>query len=107
VPAEPLFALSVFGIGSVVGGVSMLLGGIGAAEANIAGLLISLSYTAAVATSATIVVRVGTLCTGQRLGALVSVYSNSGKRVRESPSDWLLALNAEGKRSLGPPVTNK
>ncbi|AUV82531.1 TIGR00374 family protein [Salinigranum rubrum] len=70
VPAEPLFALSVFGIGSVVGGVSMLPGGLGAAEASIAGLLLAFGYSAAVATSATIVVRVGTLWYGAVFGAV-------------------------------------
>jgi uncharacterized membrane protein YbhN (UPF0104 family) len=70
VPAEPLFALSVFGIGSVVGGVSMLPGGLGAAEASIAGLLLAFGYTAAVATSATIVVRIGTLWYGAALGTV-------------------------------------
>jgi uncharacterized protein (TIRG00374 family) len=69
-PTEPLFALSVFGIGSVVGGVSMLPGGLGAAEASIAGLLIAFRYVAAVATSATIVVRVGTLWYGAVFGAV-------------------------------------
>jgi uncharacterized membrane protein YbhN (UPF0104 family) len=69
-PAEPLFALSVFGIGSVVGGVSMLPGGLGAAEASIAGLLVAFGYAAAVATSVTIVVRVGTLWYGAVFGAV-------------------------------------
>jgi uncharacterized protein (TIRG00374 family) len=69
-PAEPLFALSVFGIGSVVGGVSMLPGGLGAAEASIAGLLVAFGYGAAVAASATIVVRVGTLWYGALFGGI-------------------------------------
>ena len=70
VPADPLVGLSVFGIGSVVGGVSMLPGGLGAAEASIAGLLVAFGYDRATATSATIIVRVGTLWYGAALGGL-------------------------------------
>jgi uncharacterized membrane protein YbhN (UPF0104 family) len=82
-PAEPLFALSVFGIGSVVGGVSMLPGGLGAAEASIAGLLIAFGYAAAVATSATIVVRVGTLWYGAVFGAVGFGLFKLRRRTRE------------------------
>jgi uncharacterized protein (TIRG00374 family) len=70
VPADPLTGLSVFGFGSVVGGVSMLPGGLGAAEASIAGLLVAFGYDRATAASATIVVRVGTLWYGAALGTL-------------------------------------
>ena len=82
-PADPLFALSVFGIGSVVGGVSMLPDGLGAAEASIAGLLIAFGYSAAVATSATIVVRVGTLWYGAVLGGVGFGLFKLWRRTRE------------------------
>lgn len=70
VSADPLVGLSVFGFGSVVGGVSMLPGGLGAAEASIAGLLVAFGYDRPVAASATLVVRVGTLWYGAAFGAV-------------------------------------
>jgi uncharacterized protein (TIRG00374 family) len=70
VPADPLVGLSVFGFGSVVGGVSMLPGGLGAAEASIAGLLVALGYDRPVAAGATLVVRVGTLWYGAAFGTV-------------------------------------
>jgi uncharacterized protein (TIRG00374 family) len=70
VPADPLEGLFVFGFGSVVGGVSMLPGGLGAAEASIAGLLVALGYERATAAGATIVVRAGTLWYGAALGTV-------------------------------------
>jgi uncharacterized membrane protein YbhN (UPF0104 family) len=70
VPADPLAGLSIFGFGSVVGGVSMLPGGLGAAEASIAGLLVAFGYDRATAAGATIVVRVGTLWYGAALGTV-------------------------------------
>jgi uncharacterized membrane protein YbhN (UPF0104 family) len=87
VPADPLVGLSVFGIGSVVGGVSMLPGGLGAAEASIAGLLVAFGYDRATAASATIVVRVGTLWYGAAFGALGFALFKLRQRSRARPGE--------------------
>lgn len=71
VEASPLVSWFVFGLGSVVGGVSMLPGGLAATEASIVGLLVAFDYPRAVAASTTIVVRVGTLWYGAALGTVV------------------------------------
>jgi uncharacterized membrane protein YbhN (UPF0104 family) len=85
-PADPLETLSVFGFGSVVGGVSMLPGGLGAAEASIAGLLVALGYERATAASATIVVRVGTLWYGAAFGTAGFALFKLRQRVRARPA---------------------
>ena len=68
VEADPLVGLFVFSLGSIVGAVSLLPGGLGAAEASMLGLLLTFGYTEAVAAGATIVVRVGTLWYAAALG---------------------------------------
>lgn len=63
--------LFVFGLGSVVGAVSLLPGGLGAAEASMVGLLLGFGYTEPVAVAATLVVRLGTLWYAAALGTTV------------------------------------
>lgn len=70
-PADPLLGLSVLGLGSVVGAVSFLPGGLGAAEASMVGTLLAVGYSRTVAVSATLLIRVGTLWYGAIIGALV------------------------------------
>lgn len=85
-PASLLPALFVFGLGSVVGAVSMLPGGLGAAEASLVGGLLLFGYSQTAAVSATLVLRVGTLWYGVALGLLVfgcyrlSVRTDRGDR---------------------------
>lgn len=69
VSATPVVGLAVFGFGSVVGALSLLPGGLAAAEASIAGSLAALGYPRSVAVGATLVVRAGTLWYGVALGA--------------------------------------
>lgn len=69
--ADPIIGLSVFGLGSVVGAVSFLPGGVGAAEASMVGTLIAVGYDRPVAIGSTILVRVGTLWFGALIGAVV------------------------------------
>ncbi|WP_436343908.1 lysylphosphatidylglycerol synthase transmembrane domain-containing protein [Natronorubrum sp. FCH18a] len=71
VEATLVIGLFVFGLGSVVGAVSMLPGGLAAAEASMVGLLITFGYPEAVAAAATIVIRVGTLWYAAALGTAV------------------------------------
>lgn len=71
VDVSPLVSLFVFGLGSVVGGVSLLPGGVGAAEASIFGLLRVFGYSEAIAAGTTVLVRVGTLWYGAILGTVV------------------------------------
>ncbi|WP_222916650.1 lysylphosphatidylglycerol synthase transmembrane domain-containing protein [Natrinema sp. SYSU A 869] len=66
-----VIGLFVFGLGSVVGAVSMLPGGIAAAEASMVGVLLTFGYPEAVAAAATIVIRVGTLWYAAALGTAV------------------------------------
>lgn len=68
--ALPL-ALFVFGLGSVVGALSMLPGGLAATEASMVGLLVAAGTGRPVAVAATLVVRAGTLWYGALLGTAV------------------------------------
>jgi len=61
----------VFGLGSVIGAVSLLPGGLGAAEASMASLLVSLGYARSIAVSTTLIIRVGTLWYAALLGTVV------------------------------------
>lgn len=69
--ADPVIGLFVFGLGSVVGAVSLLPGGLAATEASMVGALLALGFSRAVAAAATLVVRIGTLWYGALLGVAV------------------------------------
>ncbi|ADB62391.1 conserved hypothetical protein [Haloterrigena turkmenica DSM 5511] len=71
VEATVVIGLFVFGLGSVVGAVSMLPGGLAAAEASMVGVLVTFGYPEAVAAAATVVIRVGTLWYAAALGTTV------------------------------------
>ncbi|WP_306060668.1 lysylphosphatidylglycerol synthase transmembrane domain-containing protein [Natronococcus wangiae] len=71
VEASVVIGLFVFGLGSVVGAVSMLPGGLAAAEASMVGVLVTFGYPEAVAAAATMVIRVGTLWYAAALGTAV------------------------------------
>ena len=77
-PGAHLLGLAVFTLSfsTVVGAVSALPGGLGAAEASIAGMLTLLGgITPAVATSATLLIRLATLWFGVLLGLVVWAFS--------------------------------
>jgi glycosyltransferase 2 family protein len=77
-PGVSLFGLAVFvlSFSTVVGAVSALPGGLGAAEASIAGMLALLgSISPAVSTSATLLIRLATLWFGVLLGLIVWSFS--------------------------------
>lgn len=69
--ADPLLGLSVFGLGSVIGALSFLPGGLGATEASMVGTLLAVGYTRPVAVGSTLLIRVGTLWYGALIGATV------------------------------------
>lgn len=71
VETSVVIGLFVFGIGSVVGALSMLPGGLAAAEASMVAVLLTFGYPEAVAAAATIVIRVGTLWYAAALGTTV------------------------------------
>jgi uncharacterized protein (TIRG00374 family) len=71
--ASLLAGLFVVGLGSVVGAVSLLPGGLAAAEASMVGMLVLLGYTQTIAVSSTVVIRVGTLWYGAIMGTCVFV----------------------------------
>lgn len=66
-----VIGLFVFGLGSVIGAVSMLPGGLAATEASMVGVLVTFGYPEAIAAAATIVIRVGTLWYAAALGTAV------------------------------------
>lgn len=66
-----LVGLFVFALGSVVGAVSMLPGGLGAAEASMTGVLLTFGIAEPIAVGATMVIRVGTLWYAAILGFVV------------------------------------
>jgi glycosyltransferase 2 family protein len=77
-PTTQLLAMAVFvlAFSTIVGAASALPGGIGAAEASIAGLLtLTLHQNPALATSATVLIRLATLWFGVGLGLLVWLLS--------------------------------
>lgn len=69
--ATPLVGVSVFGFGTVLGAVSLLPGGLAAAEAGIVGALVGLGYGRPIAVTAAIVIRAATLWYGAVLGTAV------------------------------------
>ncbi|UPM42425.1 lysylphosphatidylglycerol synthase transmembrane domain-containing protein [Halocatena salina] len=71
VSADPILGLSVFGLGSIVGAVSFLPGGVGATETSMVGTLIAVGYDRPVAVGSTVLVRVGTLWFGAFVGGIV------------------------------------
>lgn len=77
-PSQQLLAMAVFvlAFSTVVGAASALPGGLGAIEASIAGLLtLTLQQEPAIATSATVLIRLATLWLGVGLGLLVWLFS--------------------------------
>jgi uncharacterized protein (TIRG00374 family) len=73
--ASVVVGLFIFGLGSVVGAVSLLPGGLAATEASMVGALLALGFSGSVAAAATLVIRVGTLWYGALLGvAVFGVY---------------------------------
>jgi uncharacterized membrane protein YbhN (UPF0104 family) len=80
--AGPLVGLFVFGLGSIVGSVSMLPGGLAAAEASMVGTLVALGYDPSLAAAATVLIRVGTLWYGVALGTVVFGIHRSRTHIR-------------------------
>ena len=79
--ASVVEGLFVFGLGSVVGAVSLLPGGLAATEASMVGTLLALGFSSAVAAAATLVIRVGTLWYGAVVGVTVfGLYRLASRR---------------------------
>ncbi len=77
-PSWETFAISVFifSFSSLVGGISTLPGGLGAAEASLAGMLtLLLAVPGNIASASTLVIRFGTLWFGVTLGIAVWILS--------------------------------
>lgn len=68
---DPIVGISVFGLGSVVGAASLLPGGLAAAEASMAGVIVALGHPKHIAIAATLVIRAATLWYGVLLGTVV------------------------------------
>lgn len=71
VEAALLVGIFVFALGTVIGAVSMLPGGLGVAEATMTTLLVTFGILQATAVAATMVIRVGTLWYAAVLGLVV------------------------------------
>lgn len=71
IDGSALQSVFVYGFGLVVGAISMLPGGLGATEATMVGLLLSIGYERSIAVSVVLVVRVGTLWYAVLLGLVV------------------------------------
>lgn len=87
-PSWELATLAVFilSFSTLVGAVSSLPGGLGAAEASIAGMLVLLaSIPAETAAAATLLIRFATLWLGVSLGLLVWAFTPSLFRLEASP----------------------
>ncbi len=69
-PIAPLDAAAVFALALIVGGLSMLPGGLGGTEAGMVALLLSLGVPAETAVAATLIVRITTLWFAVGLGLL-------------------------------------
>jgi uncharacterized protein (TIRG00374 family) len=83
------FAIAVFvlSFSTVVGAVSTLPGGLGAAEASIAGMLsLLLSLSASTAAAATLLIRFATLWFGVTLGLIVWAFSKRMLLLNDSQS---------------------
>lgn len=88
-PGAETFALAVFilSFSTVIGAVSALPGGIGAAEISIAGMLVLLLGLAAdTAAAATMIIRFATLWFGVGLGLISWIFSRDFLLVREVPA---------------------
>lgn len=73
--ASPVSGIFVFGLGSIIGALSFLPGGLGAAEASMVGLLQTFGYPDVVAVAVTIIIRVGTLWYAAILGTTIYLTS--------------------------------
>ncbi|MFC4440084.1 MULTISPECIES: lysylphosphatidylglycerol synthase transmembrane domain-containing protein [Natrialbaceae] len=83
-----LLALFVFGLGSIIGAVSLLPGGLAATEASMVGMLVIFGYSRTVAVSSTLVIRIGTLWYGVALGTTVFVLHRFVRGRNESAKSY-------------------
>ena len=77
------WAMFTFSVGSIAGGLSMLPGGLGAAEVSMLGLLLMAGLERPVAVSATVLARFGTLWFGLIIGIVVLGFSFSHFSINE------------------------
>src|SRR5690606_23138209 len=91
-------ALFIFPFATIVGALIMMPGGLGGAEASMAGLLQLLAGTPeTVAVAATLLIRFGTLWFGVTLG-LTSLWINRGRFFGAEPTPVLAAADDRIKR---------
>lgn len=95
--ADPILGLSVFGLGSIIGAVSFLPGGVGATEASMVGTLIAVGYARPVAVGSTLLVRAGTLWYGALIGAVVFTLYQL----------WSDPTNAEANQAPNPDTAHR
>lgn len=80
VVVDPVWAVGVFAAGSIAGGLSVLPGGVGTAEAGMVALLVAGGVASATAFAATLLVRVLTLGFGAALGGVCYLFWTLARR---------------------------
>ncbi len=86
VTADPVWAVGVFAAGSIAGGLSVLPGGVGTAEAGMVALLVAGGVASATAFAATLLVRLLTLGFGAALGGVCyAFWTLARRRATSSP----------------------
>lgn len=93
VQTGPSLPVAAFGLGSVLGALSFLPGGLGAAEGGMVGVLVTGGVARPAAAGATLVVRAGTLWFGALLGAAVFAASADAFRRERGSREAALARN--------------
>ncbi|MFZ6019822.1 MAG: lysylphosphatidylglycerol synthase domain-containing protein, partial [Chloroflexota bacterium] len=79
-------AVFILAFSTVVGAVSALPGGLGASEASIAGMLVLVGGAApAIASAATVIIRLATLWFGVSLGLITWAFSTRLLNLQEEP----------------------
>ncbi len=86
VDASPVWAIGVFSVGTLAGGLSVLPGGVGTAEAGMIALLVAGGVASSTAFAATLLVRVLTLGFGATLGGVCYGLWSWRRRVALVPS---------------------
>lgn len=86
VPAAPLWAIGVFAAGTFAGGLSILPGGVGTAEAGMVALLVGTGVASATAFAATLLIRLMTLGFGAALGAACYAGWTAARRGKDGAS---------------------
>lgn len=82
-----LASILTFSLGTIAGALSMIPGGLGAAESSLAGLLIYFGVSGSLAVTISLIIRFVTLWFGVILGMIVFIFNRKTLTLRRSESD--------------------